>query len=52
MRTSVEFLAKERELQAAEASGGAGDAAQSAGLEALAHLAHVMLNANEFVYIN
>jgi hypothetical protein len=43
----LEFLSKERELEAAKASGS--DTGASA---ALTRLAHVMLNINEFVYIN
>ncbi len=51
---NLEFLNKEREFQAAKASGSGsgGSAQQSADLGALTNLAHVMLNFNEFVYIN
>jgi hypothetical protein len=51
---NLEFLRKQREYQAAKASGsGSGSSSeQSADLGALTDLAHVMLNYNEFVYIN
>jgi hypothetical protein len=51
---NLEFLQKQREYQAAKASGsGSGSSSeQSADLGALTDLAHVMLNYNEFVYIN
>ncbi len=50
----LEFLNKEREFQAAKASGSGsrGSAEHKADRGALASLAHVLLNANEFVYIN
>jgi hypothetical protein len=51
---NLAFLKKQHEYQLAKASGsgsGAGST-ESADLGALTDLAHVMLNANEFVYIN
>ena len=53
LNTSLEFLAKEREFQLAEA-----DSSSDEGLErspeksALARLAHAMLNYNEFIYVH
>jgi len=46
MTGQIEFIQKERAFQASRNTG------QSAELAALTDLAHVMLNTNEFVYIN
>jgi hypothetical protein len=46
MNRSLTFLRKQRDYHARKASGA------DSGLPALTDLAHVMLNANEFVYIN
>jgi Protein of unknown function (DUF1553)/Protein of unknown function (DUF1549)/Planctomycete cytochrome C len=46
MNQSLTFLRKQRNYHAGKASG------TDSGLPALTDLAHVMLNANEFVYIN
>ncbi len=54
LAAGLEFLSSERELQAAKASGsdsGAGSR-RSADQAALTNLSHVMLNTNEFLYIN
>ena len=45
------FIQKQREYQVAHATG-SGSAEISPDLSALTDLAHVMMNANEFVYIN
>ena len=47
----LEFLKEEQSAQAAQASG-SGSAGDDARLSAFSRLAHVMLNSNEFVYIN
>jgi hypothetical protein len=46
MAGQIEFIQKQRAFQAAR------KAERSAELAALTDLAHVMLNTNEFVYIN
>ena len=54
LAAGLEFLSKERELQAAKASGSDSNAGsrRSADQAALTNLSHVMLNTNEFLYIN
>jgi hypothetical protein len=48
------FLQKQQDYHVARASAGdsGGSSADSAALAALTDVAHVILNANEFVYIN
>ena len=46
MAGQIEFIQKQRAFQ------GARNAEQNAELAALTDLAHVMLNTNEFVYVN
>jgi len=53
MDSILAFLRKQRDYHIARASAGSGaDSADSVALGALTDLAHVMLNANEFVYLN
>jgi len=54
LAASLEFLSTERELQAAKASGSEAAAGpeRDADQAALTNLSHVLLNANEFLYIN
>ena len=54
LAAGLEFLSSERELQAAKASGSDSGAASRRGADqaALTNLSHVMLNTNEFLYIN
>jgi len=50
---NIEFIRKQREFRASRSSSGSGDSdGQDLELAALTDLSHVMLNANEFVYIN
>ena len=52
LSTSLEFLAKEQEFQAAGSSSSSGESSErSPELSALTRLSHAMLNFNEFVYI-
>jgi len=52
LSTSLEFLAKEQEFQAASSSSSSGESLErSPELSALTRLSHAMLNFNEFVYI-
>ena len=52
LSTSLEFLAKEQEFQAAGSSSSSGESLErSPELSALTRLSHAMLNFNEFVYI-
>jgi hypothetical protein len=50
----VDFLRKQREFRSAGSTGPGGgtEAARNVDLAALTDISHVMLNANEFVYIN
>jgi hypothetical protein len=49
----LDFLSEERELQVASAAAGdAGRLQRSPEQAALANFSHVMLNLNEFLYIN
>ena len=54
LRDDLEFMKKQQEYyQAAKSGSGSGaNAEQGADTGALIDLAHVMLNANEFVYVN
>jgi hypothetical protein len=54
LRDDLEFINHEQSTQAAQAgdSGGGGKAVEDTRLRAMSRLAHVMLNSNEFVYIN
>ena len=53
LRDDLEFMKKQREYyQAAKSGSGSGANAEGADTGALIDLAHVMLNANEFVYVN
>jgi len=54
LQGNLEFMKKQREYQVAKAtgSGSGANAEQSVDTGALIDLAHVMLNANEFVYVN
>jgi hypothetical protein len=54
LAAGLEFLSTERRLQAATASGSAagGGPERSADQAALTNLSHVLLNANEFLFIN
>ena len=52
LAADLEFLNKERVLDAAKVSGSGASAEENAHLGALTRLAHVMLNSNEFVYIH
>jgi hypothetical protein len=54
LQGNLEFMKKQREFQVAKGSGsGSGaNAEQNSDTSALIDLAHVMLNANEFVYVN
>jgi len=54
LREDLEFVDHEQRAQATQAGGSdsAGKADEDTRLGALSRLAHVMLNSNEFVYIN
>jgi len=54
LRDDLEFVNHEQSIQAAQAgdSGSVGKAVEDIRLRAMSRLAHVMLNSNEFVYIN
>jgi hypothetical protein len=53
LNTSMEFLAKEREIQLSESDSSTDEGLnRSPELSALTRLAHAMLNYNEFVYIH
>lgn len=54
LAVGLEFLSSERQLQAAKASGPDSGAGPRRGADqaALTNLSHVMLNTNEFLYIN
>ena len=54
LQGNLEFMNKQREFQVAKGagSGSGANAEQHSDTSALIDLAHVMLNANEFVYVN
>jgi hypothetical protein len=54
LRSALSFVQKQRDYHSKlqPNSGSRGDSPNSSGLAALVDLAHVMLNSNEFVYIN
>jgi hypothetical protein len=54
LRDDLDFVNHEQSTQAAQAgdSGGVGKAVEDTRLRAMSRLVHVMLNSNEFVYIN
>ncbi len=54
LQGNLEFMKKQREFQVAKSagSGSGANAEQNSDTSALIDLAHVMLNANEFVYVN
>ena len=54
LAVGLEFLSRERELQVVKASGSDSGAGSRRGADqaALTNLSHVMLNTNEFLYIN
>ena len=54
LQGNLEFMKKQREFQVAKGtgSGSGANAEQNSDTSALIDLAHVMLNANEFVYVN